>query len=479
MDEHGKLDLSTQQAPSNHFDDCEFSGSVTEINDQYQEMLPYLKPGKSDFSLGLAGDDFGQALHIIQDFYSHSNWVEIKQYSNHLPSLVQKKDLIDSGSRHWTMMKPMKPLPNNPDIIVVEGEEKKIPPHWTINTAFGNKVPQITISGKSFKGLISGSTYFSDDCPDNLAIGHWSSSLAGKTGGTGFPPQGTNNDGLAKDSILYSPYYSAARALAVAQTTQEWCRLVSMVQAKYGQAGVDNLFDKWVADPYSASSACSCLSPPSGIVSWWPGDNNANDVVGTNHGTLQNGATYGAGAVSQAFNFDGINDGVVIPNDGNNNVPSTGFSVEFWMKADSSQPNTIWTVVDKSHGFTDSTGWTFQGNSGTISFHIGAGGGGNVNFPGVSSINSVLDGNYHHVAGTWDGSMIRLYIDGTLQGQTPLTNPVNNSRDLNLGFAWGGGNPIRFFSGNVDELSIYSEALTQEQIKSIYDVGSSGKCKGT
>ena len=36
-------------------------------------------------------------------------------------------------------------------------------------------------------------------------------------------------------------------------------------------------------------------------VGWWPGDGNPNDITGSNHGTLVNGATFAAGLVGQAF----------------------------------------------------------------------------------------------------------------------------------------------------------------------------------
>lgn len=42
------------------------------------------------------------------------------------------------------------------------------------------------------------------------------------------------------------------------------------------------------------------------MVSWWPGDGNANDIIGGNHGTLQNGANFASGMVGQAFSFSGI-----------------------------------------------------------------------------------------------------------------------------------------------------------------------------
>src|SRR5205085_6828151 len=72
------------------------------------------------------------------------------------------------------------------------------------------------------------------------------------------------------------------------------------------------LSDAEIQAIYSAGSAgkCKpvCTPPPPNMVSWWPGDGNANDIQGSNNGTLQNGATFAAGKVGQAFSFDGFDD---------------------------------------------------------------------------------------------------------------------------------------------------------------------------
>ena len=73
---------------------------------------------------------------------------------------------------------------------------------------------------------------------------------------------------------------------------------------------------------------------PPGLVSWWGGDNNALDIVGTNNGTLHGSATYAVGKVGQAFSFDGGEDTYVeIPNSSGLN-PSGAFSVDGWFYID-------------------------------------------------------------------------------------------------------------------------------------------------
>lgn len=56
-----------------HFDDCDFNGASAYINRRYDELRKRL----SDQDSFYAALNFGRALHPAQDFYSHSNWVEI------------------------------------------------------------------------------------------------------------------------------------------------------------------------------------------------------------------------------------------------------------------------------------------------------------------------------------------------------------------------------------------------------------------
>ncbi|HTD44237.1 MAG TPA: LamG domain-containing protein [Bryobacteraceae bacterium] len=185
--------------------------------------------------------------------------------------------------------------------------------------------------------------------------------------------------------------------------------------------------------------------------------------------------------VGLGFTFSTDADGVTIAHNANLNVQSTGFSVDFWMRGIKNQPQDQALVVDKSHGWTDSTGWLFQINSstGTIYFAIGAGGAGSTNFFGVTSAGDVLDGNFHHIAGTWNGGAVVLYVDGVLQGSAPLSTPANNTRDVHMGFSWGGGTPNRFFRGTVDEVQIYNRALSTGEIEGIFSAGSVGVCRAT
>jgi hypothetical protein len=58
---------------------------------------------------------------------------------------------------------------------------------------------------------------------------------------------------------------------------------------------------------------CDCIEPPSGVVAWWLGDGNAEDLVSGLNGTPVGGATFAPGQVRQAFLLDGVDDVVETP----------------------------------------------------------------------------------------------------------------------------------------------------------------------
>jgi len=231
----------------------------------------------------------------------------------------------------------------------------------------------------------------------------------------------------------------------------------------------------------AAGLHAQCVAEPQDMTHWWRADNHAVDWRGAAAASLSATVAYTAGRVGQAFSFDADADLITVPHRAAMNLSPSGFSVELWVNAGTSQPNASWAIVDKSHGFTDSTGWAIAGGTdGRVGFAAGQGGSGSGNFVGVSSTASILDGGWHHVATTWDGAMLRLYLDGVLDASVPMTAAVNNSRPLRFGHASGSGNvtPTRFFRGAVDEISLYRRALSAAEISVVHAAGSSGKCPG-
>ena len=213
------------------------------------------------------------------------------------------------------------------------------------------------------------------------------------------------------------------------------------------------------------------MPPPAGLVSWWPGDGNANDIWGGNPGTLMGGTTFGAGVVGQAFGLDGVDDYVNIPNDSSLS-PST-ITVDAWFYATDISGQLVPPLLKKSH---DRDGYALEmaGESGDhLAFWVSVSGVG-----WVRSDNVYLSTNtWYHVAATYDGSEIKVYLNGQPQGTpTSVTGSIEPiSSPLYIGS--DPGSPGRFFKGLIDEVEIYNRALSASEIQAIYTAGSAGKCK--
>src|SRR5438093_276583 len=106
---------------------------------------------------------------------------------------------------------------------------------------------------------------------------------------------------------------------------------------------------------YAATSARlqSCVPPPTGMVGWWPGDGNADDISGYgNNGTLQNGATATAtGKVAQTFHFDGNGQFVETSNSGALMFErSEPFSMDAWVRTSTTARNLFITAKEQNSG---------------------------------------------------------------------------------------------------------------------------------
>jgi len=229
-----------------------------------------------------------------------------------------------------------------------------------------------------------------------------------------------------------------------------------------------------------------CTPSPSGLVGWWPGEGNANDVVGGNNGTVTEGTvTYAAAEVGQGFNFDGGSNRIVVPD-----APALNFgsnqdlTIEAWISPLPPPPSLttgVMSLVDKRYTPNSSIcqGYEFGLVNGSLFFHMSdsiASGG----VDWFSSGPDLRDGNLHHVAVTVVRNSTvggHLYIDGA---QVLEFDPTFAPGDLTTTQPFRIGNHAgsyySYFKGRIDEVSLYSRALSLSEIQAIYNAGSGGKC---
>jgi hypothetical protein len=132
------------------------------------------------------------------------------------------------------------------------------------------------------------------------------------------------------------------------------------------------------------------------------------------------------------------------------------FSVEIWAKGDK---ESYGFIID--HEAYPRHGWSlFAGDTGLYFERWGAS-----DHAASTSASPFADGAWHHVVGTWDGTVLRTYVDGALvNANAEVTTRIDESAGE---WSVGGQNCVctaNFFTGALDELAIYDVALTPEHI---------------
>jgi Concanavalin A-like lectin/glucanases superfamily/Immunoglobulin I-set domain len=220
-----------------------------------------------------------------------------------------------------------------------------------------------------------------------------------------------------------------------------------------------------------------CVPPASCLVSWWPGDSNALDIVGPNSGTFVGNAAYAPGVVGPAFSFDGqVGDYVSVPTSASLNITGP-LTIEAWIQPQSVvlTPGSDTCIIWKGDlGGTDVTSpyALAVGLNNRVDGLIANGVAQNL----ISSTTLLQVGVWYHVAFVADGSNTKVYINGALDASAPQTlTPVGSPYPVVIG--GGLSTSVNSFNGLVDELSLYNCALTSNQIAAIYAAGAAGKCK--
>lgn len=77
----------------------------------------------------------------------------------------------------------------------------------------------------------------------------------------------------------------------------------------------------------------------------------------------------------------------------------------------------------------------------------------------------IADGQWTHLAATFDGALQTFYVDGALVARQALRVTPNGSRPLRLGAGATEGAGDFYFTGEVDEVAVYDRALTPARIQ--------------
>ena len=283
----------------------------------------------------------------------------------------------------------------------------------------------------------------------------------------GFPVEGSQPDQGLDNSIPGTPFLVGGYPFG-GNPVGTYTGLIDDIQV-YNH----DLSDGEVQWLFDHPGETPCTPPPSGLVSWWGGENNALDLAGTNNGALMNEATYGTGRVGQAFSLDGVDDYISVPDSPSLN-PST-ITVNAWILSNNSPGTYAPPIVQK----IDFRGYTLEltTDSSQVKFWVKLEKTNPVwtNWIGSPGGN-LTPGIWTHVAGVYDGMAVSLYMNGQLIGSTSeVASIVHSTSALNIGRnSYETTRP--FFKGLIDEVGIFNRALSPEEIAAIYNAGSAGQC---
>jgi hypothetical protein len=153
-------------------------------------------------------------------------------------------------------------------------------------------------------------------------------------------------------------------------------------------------------------------------------------------------------------NFDGNDDNINFKN--NFNLNSGNFSIEAWVKSNTTNGNTQ-TIISKHLSPSSNDGYDLRLVNNLISF--------NWNNNSIIATHSIDTNRWYHISVTFDGSNYKLYIDGILDKTASGVNPTSNSVDFILGaMSQNTDIPYNYYNGYADELRMWNVSLTADQI---------------
>lgn len=204
---------------------------------------------------------------------------------------------------------------------------------------------------------------------------------------------------------------------------------------------------------------------PQNYVAYYPLTGTAEDVTGSYNGTENGGLTYvndaSRGAVS---NFDGVNDYIEAPFLGADNGVSVSWSV--WAK--SSTVSDYNMILDNRQGDYEGTVLYIQPDAKVQFSHELASGAVGFNFVSVETLSN---NTWYNLCGTYDGSTVKLYINGieaTNSVSSPGVGMTGNQANLRIG-NWRQADLSLGMNGAISNARIYDRTLTPEEVTSIYN----------
>jgi len=209
--------------------------------------------------------------------------------------------------------------------------------------------------------------------------------------------------------------------------------------------------------------ALAWASQDNSLIGYWKLDDavgaTAIDSAANSDGTVSN-ATWTTGQLGGALELDGSNGSVSVPSAPTLQLTSA-LTIAGWVKGD-----VVWgmgTDVDiiARKGDGDPNNYQFAIKNGLATMFLDDSDSG-----GLSGNTALNLGQWYHVAATWDGSEVRIYVDGVLDKDPPDLRGATIGTDTRPLYI-GGRGTADVFDGIVDDVRIYNRALTAAEVAAL------------
>ena len=183
-----------------------------------------------------------------------------------------------------------------------------------------------------------------------------------------------------------------------------------------------------------------------------------------NHAALRGGATWGPGRIGGGLALDGTNDLAAIA-DAPSLAASNALSVAGWVRR-TSAPAGWHQLVSRQQTTTNADQFLLGFQGATPNFGVRTPSG-----TTKAGSGSVPLGQWVHLAGTYDGNRVILYVNGVERARVAKTGAlVASSRPVLLGANANGTDPLagsEFLAGGLDEVRLFSRALTANEVAAL------------
>jgi hypothetical protein len=292
-----------------------------------------------------------------------------------------------------------------------------------------------------------------------------------ESGGSGIGGVTFLVDGASVGSISNSPFSVSWNSRGVANGSHS-------IQAR----ALDVTGNQALSSSINVTVQNAALTISNGMIGYWQFNDGsgsaASDSSGNgNNGTLVGSATWGPGILSSSLSLDGQTGYVRVPSSASLEQVSTGLTVCAWVK--------FGTNIAYANGDMQSIARKVISETSNpspyASYDLVVQDAGSGNFQARMAVTRASDstrgiawgsphpyGAWYHFAGVYDGTRVRIYVNGVEESNAPFTGTLlqTTGQPLCIGRFGTVGEAV---NGSIDDFRVYNRALSATEIQSFYD----------